>query len=98
MGRYGIVDLAGIQKEDVDALLAPYWTRDNVVDVSDISSQLRDIRDSLAPLIDEDGTPASTSFGLRSVEISLALSLEGKVMFVAKGSVDASIKLSFGRR
>jgi hypothetical protein len=40
---------------------------------------------------------SQNSFGLQTLEIDLTLGAEGKIWFIAKGSAEASIKLTFGR-
>ena len=61
-----------------------------------VSAQLTEIRDATnAVFIDEE--PQAGRIGLQSIVIDLTVGAEGKVLFVAKGSVEASIQLTFSR-
>jgi hypothetical protein len=80
----------------VDLTLAPgaLETRPTV-DPEQIASQLKEITDAIAPVLATADT--QQGFGLETVELSLTIGVEGGVWFVAKGSAEASIKVTFGR-
>ena len=63
------------------------------VDTDDLRNQLAEIRDSLDPLLSGERTGLSLS----EVTVGLTLSASGKVWFIAEGSVEASITLTFTR-
>lgn len=65
------------------------------VDLDSLRSQLEQIRDSIAPLLETTGEPGKLA--LNSIEISLTVGIEGKVWFIAKGTAEASITLTFER-
>ncbi len=65
------------------------------VDPRELAQQLRDISDAIAPVVGE--TQSSGGFGLESIEIALTIGAEGGVWFVAKGSAEASITVTFSR-
>jgi len=91
MGSYGVVDLtAAPNTTGVDTL-----TPAGQVDLEKLRDQLTDIRDALHPLLEADAT--THGLGLASVEVKLSVGFEGKVLFVAKGSAEASITLTFAR-
>lgn len=58
-----------------------------------IAAQLQQIRDAIGPTLVESASARSA--GLKQVEIALTIGAEGGVWFVAKGSAQASIKLTF---
>lgn len=89
MSEYQVVDLSA----DTQGLQA--FGGVGKVDVDQLRTQLTDIRDSLAPLMQEEEVP--NRFGLTEMEIALSVSVEGKILFVAKGAAEATIKLTFGR-
>lgn len=66
-----------------------------VVDPHELASQLKDIGLAMAPVLNEDRDEGSLA--IKSVEIALTIGAEGGVWFVAKGSVEASIKLVLER-
>lgn len=65
------------------------------VDPEALSAQLAEIRNALDPFVDSGGQ--ASAFGLESLEIALTIGAEGKVWFVASGSVEASITMTFSR-
>jgi hypothetical protein len=65
------------------------------VDPEELASQLKDIGKAIAPVLTEDRDPGS--LGIKSIEIALSIGVEGGVWFVAKGSTEASIKLTLER-
>jgi hypothetical protein len=87
MAEYEVVDLTSPQADLLEATA--------VVDPSDLAKQLKDISDAVAPVLAE--SDAKQPFGLDSIELTLTIGGEGRVLFVAKGSVEASIKATFQR-
>lgn len=85
---YPIVDLTAAQPE-FQAEGRPE------VDPGRLAEQLRDITDAVTPVL--AGAGQQQPFGLDSVELSLTVGAEGGVWFVAKGSAEASIKVTFKR-
>jgi hypothetical protein len=91
MSEFGVVDLQtsspleGIAR--ADALRAG-------IDLEKLRDQLQEIRDGLAGIA---GESAADGLRLETLEIDLTVGAEGSVWFVAKGSAEASIKLTFGR-
>jgi len=69
--------------------------RRTMINPSEIARQLRDISDAIAPVL-EDEQPKQ-GFGLEKIELTLTIGAEGGVAFVAKGSAEASITLTFNR-
>jgi len=65
------------------------------VDLDSLREQLEEIRDSLTPVVSDQAE--GDGLRLQEIELSLAVGLEGKVWFVAKGTAEASLKLTFGR-
>jgi hypothetical protein len=65
------------------------------VSPSELANQLKDISDAIAPVLAE--AEPSSGFGLQTIELSLTIGAEGGVWFVAKGSAEASIAVTFGR-
>lgn len=86
MGTYGIAI-----GQQADA--APRWGGGEV-DTAELRQQLADIRDALAPVLEDDGGAA---LRLSSLEIGLTLSASGKVLFIAEAGVEATITLTFSR-
>lgn len=65
----------------------------NEVEPQALGAQLERIRDAIGPsLVDSHAARAA---GLKQVEIALTIGAEGGVWFVAKGSAEASIKMTF---
>jgi len=67
----------------------------STVDPARIARELRDVTDAIAPVLAD--ADAHATFGLHTVELALTIGAEGGVWFVAKGSAEASIKLTFSR-
>jgi hypothetical protein len=65
------------------------------VRTEEIAKQLKEIRDAISQVINEEPQPGR--MGLNSIEIALTVGTEGRVSFVARGSVEASIRLIFTR-
>jgi hypothetical protein len=65
------------------------------VDLDKLRDQLREIRDAIDPLVTE--VPPDGALGLESVAITLAVSREGRILFLMSGSVSASITLTWSR-
>ena len=64
------------------------------IDPNDLCEQLKDIRDSLAPVVQD----STSGLPLQQVEVGLTLSASGKVAFIAEAGLEASITLTFGRQ
>jgi len=89
---YGVIDLtAQSPLEGVNADFVP----GGPVNLTRLRSQLEEIRDALLGITEEEPEPGK--FGLQTLEIDLTIGAEGTVWFIAKGSAEASIKLTFGR-
>lgn len=96
MATYGVLDLTTETPVQVTAEGEAFWPgRSREVDLGMLRSQLEEIRDAILPIAGP-GAEAG-SFGLQTLEFDLTIGAEGKIWFVAKGSVEASIKLTFGR-
>ena len=89
MSSYGVVDLSSTAPVALGA------AGSGELELSGLASQLEEIRDALQPVLDEP-SPAG-GFGLQSLEVALTIGLEGKVWFVASGSAEASVTLTFGK-
>jgi hypothetical protein len=90
VGTYGVADLTHATTEGVQI--------EAIGEVSSekVAAQLKDIRDAiLSTVIDEEPQPGR--IGLTSVEIALTVGTEGRIWFIAKRSIEASIKLVFSR-
>jgi hypothetical protein len=96
MATYGVIDLTSESPVQVTAqgegLLGFGGHRE--FDLGHVRSQLEEIRDAIIPVA--DGPDTTGGFGLQTLEIDLTLGAEGTVWFIAKGSAEASIKLTFG--
>ncbi len=66
------------------------------VELDRLSEQLQEVRDAITPII-ADEPQATGGFGLQSLEISLTVGANGKIWFIASGSAEASITLTFSR-
>jgi hypothetical protein len=62
--------------------------------LDDLRDQLREIKDTIKPIIAEE--PAG-AFGLESLQISLTIGAQGKIWFKVSGSAEASNTLTFSR-
>ncbi|TML45289.1 MAG: hypothetical protein E6G19_05265 [Actinobacteria bacterium] len=96
MENYGVIDLSTESPVQVTAEGEAFWAgKPGGVDLGKLRSQLEEIRDAILPVAaGPDG--AVGGFGLQTLEIDLTIGAEGQVWFVAKGSLEASIKLTFG--
>jgi hypothetical protein len=65
------------------------------VDLDELRDQLIEIRDAINPIITE--VPADGALSLERLVLSLAVGYEGKILFLVRGSVQASITLTFTR-
>ena len=65
------------------------------VDPERIAEEIMDIKRKLNRVFEED---TEGSFALHSVEVQLAIGVEGGIWFIAKGTAEASLKLVFGRK
>lgn len=61
------------------------------VDTSVLASNLVSIRNDLSTVFGDE----SESLALKTISLKLALSAEGKVAFIAKGAIEASIEVVF---
>ena len=96
MAEYGVIDLSTENPMLVTAGGEGFGFGGNrSVDVSTVRTQLEEIRDAILPVA--SGGDGGGGFGLQTLEIDLTIGAEGKIWFVAKGSAEASIKLTFGR-
>ena len=66
-----------------------------VVDIDKLRDQLKDIKNGLVGVFEDKDRQGK--FALNSLEISLTIGAEGGVWFIAKGSIEGSIKLTFER-
>lgn len=85
MATYPVVDLT------TDTAEIAVTSRGSV-DLDELRDQLVEIRDTLSGLIDAD---SPDGIRLSSVELSLTVGAEGGVWFIAKGSVEGSITMTF---
>lgn len=69
------------------------------VDLDDLKSQITDIRNSLGGISAEQGDSGASGGGfmLKEFSVGLTLSATGKVLFIASGTVEASITLTFSK-
>jgi hypothetical protein len=95
MANYGVLDLTTESPVQVTAEGEAFWPGTaREVDLGKLRTQLEEIRDAILPIAEPGGQAGG--FGLQSLEFDLTIGAEGKIWFVAKGSVEASIKLTFG--
>jgi len=90
MSDFGVIDLtkdSPLEEARADLIGGP-----GAVDLGRLSDQLKEIRDAFVGITQER---SADGFGLSSLEVDLTIGAEGRVWFVAKGSVEASIKLTF---
>ena len=96
MESYGVIDLSAESPVQVTAEGEAFWAgKPGGVDLGKLRSQLEEIRDAILPVAAEPAG-AQGGFGLQTLEIDLTIGAEGQVWFVAKGSLEASLKLTFG--
>ena len=94
MSTYGVMDLTA---DSPTSVTAEFWqSSQRSVKLDELRRQLEEIRDAILPVAADQ--PADSGFGLQTLEFDLTIGAEGKVLFVAKGSIEASIKLTFARR
>jgi len=89
LATYGVAEIA--QAEGLTVI-----EQRGAVDLDDLSGQLQEIRDAITPIIAGE-TQTAGDFGLESLEISLTVGAEGKIWFIASGSAEASITMTFSR-
>ena len=65
------------------------------VDPERIAEEIMDIKRKLNRVFEED---TERSFALQSMEVQLAIGVEGGIWFIAKGTAEASVKLVFSRK
>jgi hypothetical protein len=97
MANYGVIDLSRESPVQVTATAegeALWGGKPRGVDLGELRRQLEEIRDAILPVAEPSA--AEPGFGLQSLEFDLTIGAEGRVWFVAKGSLEASIKLTFG--
>lgn len=96
MASYPIVDLTepGAAPEQTESGMVASRGVLGRLDPAELAGKITALRDEMASVL----TPAVPvkSWGLQSVELSLAITAEGGIAFIAKGSVEASIALTFG--
>lgn len=63
------------------------------VDTVVLAQSLIEIRDDLSSVLDS----TKTGLAMKGLTLKLALTIEGKVAFIAKGSAEASIEVLFER-
>jgi hypothetical protein len=90
MPKFEVVDLSVVDLTAAETTIEAKGE----VDLDSLRSQLEQIRDAIIPLLQAQ-QPAG--IGLSSIEIALSVGFEGKVWFIAKGTAEASIKLTFAR-
>jgi hypothetical protein len=96
MATYGVLDLTTENPMQVTAEGEAFWPgKGHEVDLGKLRGQLEEIRDAILPVASAT-TVRNDGFGLQTLELDLTIGAEGQVWFVAKGSVEASIKLTFG--
>jgi hypothetical protein len=92
MTDFGVIDLSTESPVQVTAIGG--WG-DRKINLVEVRRQLEEIRDAILPVATGGGTQGG--FGLQSLVIALTVSAEGKILFVAKGAIEASISLTFAR-
>jgi hypothetical protein len=66
-----------------------------VVSIDKLRDQLKSIKNGLVGVFEDKDRQGK--FALDSLEVSLTIGAEGGVWFIAKGSIEGSIKLTFAR-
>jgi hypothetical protein len=92
--KYPIVALSPAPPEE--QIPVQGWRRIGDVDPEALAGQLEPIRQAFESKLFQ-GSQRSGGFGLQSVEVSLTVTAEGGVGFIAKGSIEGSITLTFER-
>lgn len=90
-------ELVGVPEAEVmgfDSQTADILQR---VDLDDLRAQLTEIRDALKPVLDEDEAEGGR-MRLDEIKVGLTLGASGRIMFIAKGSVEATITMTFSAR
>ena len=87
MATYGVLDLTTENPMQVTAEGEAFWPgQSHEVDLGKLRTQLEEIRDAILPVASAPNLP-SDGFGLQTLELDLTIGAEGKVWFVAKGSI-----------
>ena len=87
---YPIVDLT----QAVPEADFPGFMSQSKVNPRNLADELVPIRDAFQKVLAGQDA-AGGGFGLRTVEVSLTVTAEGGVAFIAKGSIEGSITLTF---
>ena len=87
MASYGIADISASEGVQVAQI--------GEVSSEQVANQLKEISNTIGTVLTEQ--PEQGPVRLQTVEIALTVGAEGGVWFVAKGSVEASITLTFER-
>ena len=61
------------------------------IDTAELAHQLDALRSDLSSVLDQ----SEEGIGLKSMVVKLTVGAEGKVAFIAKGSIEASIEITF---
>ena len=90
MANFDIVDLT---KPGVITRGGDYRTDSLVgtMDTVELARQLQELRSDLSSVLDA----SEKGIGLQSIVVRLTVGAEGRVAFIAKGSVEASIEVTF---
>jgi hypothetical protein len=89
---YPIVDLT----QQVPEADFPDFTSRSRVNPGNLADELVPIRDAFQRVLSGQDA-AGGGFGLKTVEVTLTVTAEGGVAFIAKGSIEGSITLTFER-
>jgi hypothetical protein len=84
MATYEVLDISGQAVE-----------RKGSIDIDRLTERLREIRDKIIGVVDEELT--KTGLALDEVEVALTVEAEAGLAFITKGSAEASITLTFKR-
>ena len=87
LADYGIANLTASEGTQIEEI--------GRVSSEQVANQLKEISHTIGTVLDEE--PPSGQVRLDTVEIALTVGAEGGVWFVAKGSIEASITLTFSR-
>jgi hypothetical protein len=90
MAKFDVVDLT---KGSIVTRGGEYGDRSIVgsIDTADLARQLDTLRTDLSTVLDA----SERGIGLNSIVVKLTVGAEGRVAFIAKGSVEASIEVTF---
>lgn len=93
MAEFQVVDLSGTTPSPQPRSAGRGQESLGRVDTGDIARQLGFLRDDIDQLFQQQ-----EHLGLKSVAIKLAITAEGRVAFIAKGTLEASVEVVFERR